>query len=361
MDKKPICFINPLITFRRLSNSGLFKASLSIPLIAFLMLIGLTSHRPIEWKRYSISGKAQGTTYSIVYYGRDSVITKEMIDLKLMKLDSSLSLYKTYSHINQFNNSTKGIALDKYLLPVIKKSIATYKETNGLFDITVYPLVEAWGFGAKKTMAIPDSATVRSLCNCVNNDLIELKGNYLIKKKSCVKIDLDGIAQGFSVDKLATLLEQYEIKDYVIELGGEIRVKGRKQPSEEKFKIGIESPVADEFEQHPLQKIITLDKGAITTSGSYRKFHESNGKKITHLINPKTGYPQDNELISVTVYANDAITADAYDNALMLMGLKQALAFVEKRKDLCAYFIYKNKNGVIADTASSTFFKLKNP
>lgn len=360
MNIKLIYNINSLIAFRRFLNSGVLGTTLFISLIVFFILIGLTSHRPIEWKRYSIAGRAQGTTYSIVYYGKDSVISKEMIDLKLTKLDSSFSLYKTYSHINQFNNSSKGIALDKYLLPVIKKSIATYKETNGLFDITVYPLVEAWGFGAKKTMAIPDSSTVRSLHSCVNNNLIELKENYLHKKKDCVKIDLDGIAQGFSVDELAALLEQYGIKDYVVELGGEIRVKGRKQPSGEKFKIGIESPAKDEFGQHSLQKIIELDQGAITTSGNYRKFHESNGKKITHLINPKTGYPQNNELISVTVYANDAITADAYDNALMLMGLKQALTFVEKRKNLSAYFIYKNKDGTIADTASAAFFKLKN-
>lgn len=353
MDKKLIYNIDFFMAFRRLSNSG--------PLFFSLILLGLTSHRPIDWKRYNIIGKAQGTTYSIVYYGKDSTITKEMIDLQLMKLDSSLSLYKTYSHINQFNNSTKGIILDKYLLPVIKKSIITNKDTNGLFDITVYPLVEAWGFGVKKTATAPNSSTIRSLRDCVNNNLIELKGNYLHKKKDCVKIDLDGIAQGYSVDELAALLEQYDVTNYMVELGGEIRVKGRKQPSGEKFKIGIESPAEDEFGHHSLQKIITLDKGAITTSGSYRKFYESNGQKITHLINPKTGYPQKNELISVTVYAKDAITADAYDNALMLMGLKRALAFVEKRRDLAAYFIYRNKNGAVADTASSVFLRLKNP
>jgi thiamine biosynthesis lipoprotein len=355
MGKNLIYNANFIIDFRCLLNSAI------LGLIILLILTSLTSHHPIEWKRYRIAGTAQGTTYSIIYYGKDSVVTKGMIDLMLMKLDSSLSLYKPYSRINQFNNSTKGVSLDKHLLAVIKKSIATYKETNGLFDITVYPLIEAWGFGVKKTTGIPDSLTVCSLRNCVSTNLIELKGNYLHKKKPHIKIDLNGIAQGYSVDVLAALLEQYGIKNYVVELGGEIRVKGRKQPSREKMKIGIESPLEDEFEQHPLQKIIELDKGAITTSGSYRKFYESDGQKITHLINPKTGYPHKNELISVTVYAKDAITADAYDNALMLMGLKKALAFVEKRKDLAAYFIYKDKNGTIADTASARFLKFKNP
>lgn len=330
-------------------------------LILLLFLVFLAAHRPIEWKRYNIIGTAQGTTYSISYYGEDSVVTKSVINSVLMSLDSSLSLYKSYSRINQFNHSTNGILLDHHLLQVVKKSIATYKATNGLFDITVQPLVQAWGFGVTKTNTVPDATAIKNLLSCVNTKLLRLKRNRLIKTMPCVQIDLNGIAQGYSVDVLAALLEKNGVKNYIVELGGEIRVKGRKQPSGEKMKIGIESPNEDAFENHPLQKIIELDAGAITTSGSYRKYYESKGEKITHLINPKTGYPHKNELISVTVYAKDAMTADAYDNALMLMGLKQALAFIERRKDLAAYFIYKNANGNIADTASSAFLKLMNP
>ncbi|MEJ8842589.1 FAD:protein FMN transferase [Lacibacter sp. H375] len=327
-------------------------------LILLLFIVVFGSHRTVEWKRFAIAGTAQGTTYSIIYYNNDSVVTKALIDLELMKLDSSLSLYKPYSHINQFNNSVKGIRLDKHLLQVVEKSIATYNETNGLFDITVQPLVHAWGFGVTKTTTVPDEATIKTILPCVNTKLLQLKGSKLSKAKPCVKIDLNGIAQGYSVDMLAALLEKYGVKNYVVELGGEIRVKGRKQPSGEKMKIGIESPNEDAFENHPLQKVIELDAGAITTSGSYRKYYESKGQKITHLINPKTGYPQKNELISVTVFAKNAITADAFDNALMLMGLTQALEFVERRKDLAAYFVYKNADGNIADTASSAFLKL---
>jgi thiamine biosynthesis lipoprotein len=327
-------------------------------LILLLFIVVLGAHRSVEWKRYTITGTAQGTTYSISYYAEDSIVTKSVIDSVLMSLDSSLSLYKPYSRINQFNNSAKGINIDNHLLQVVKKSIDTYNATNGLFDITVQPLVQAWGFGVAKTNTVPDATTIKNILSCVNTKLLRLKGNRLSKAKPCVKIDLNGIAQGYSVDVLAALLEKHGIKNYIVELGGEIKVKGRKQPSGEKMKIGIESPNEDAFENHPLQKIIELDGGAITTSGSYRKYYESKGEKITHLINPKTGYPHKNELISVTVYAKDAMTADAYDNALMLMGLKKALAFVEKRKDLAAYFVYMNANGNIADTASSAFLKL---
>lgn len=328
-------------------------------LLLFIVVFG--ANNSVEWKRYVISGTAQGTTYSIIYYAEDSTVTKSVIDAVLMSLDSSLSLYKPYSRINQFNNSAKGIILDKHLLQVVKKSIDTYKATNGLFDITVQPLVQAWGFGVTKTTTVPDAATIKNILPCVNTKLLQLKGNRLSKAKPCVKIDLNGIAQGYSVDVLATLLEKNGVKNYIVELGGEIRIKGRKQPGGEKMKIGVESPNEDAFENHPLQKIVELDAGAVTTSGSYRKYYESKGQKITHLINPKTGYPQKNELISVTVYAKDAMTADAYDNALMLMGLKDALAFVERKKDLAAYFVYKNAKGSIADTASSAFLKLMNP
>lgn len=227
-----------------------------------------------------------------------------------------------------------------------------------MFDITVQPLVQAWGFSAKPVKKYPDSAKVRSLLQCIGTDKIKLEGRRLIKTKPCITIDADGIAQGYSVDVVANFLEQQHITDYVVEIGGEIRIKGRKKPGNEKMKIGIEAPGDYVFESPVIQKIIVIDEGAVTTSGNYRKYHESNGKKFSHTIDPRTGYPTKNELISVTVFARDAITADAYDNVLMTLGLKKALIFTEERKDIAAYFIYKTPNGTIADTASSRFYGL---
>ena len=136
-------------------------------------------------------------------------------------------------------------------------------------------------------------------------------------------IDVNGIAQGYSVDMLANLMEAYGINNYVVELGGEIRVKGRK-PGNEKMKVGIESPVSAERDLGMMQRVLVIDSGAITTSGNYRRYYESEGKKISHLLDPKTGYSISNELIAVTVFAEDAITADGYDNALMVMGLNKS-------------------------------------
>jgi thiamine biosynthesis lipoprotein len=295
-------------------------------------------HQP-AWRKIQITGKAQGTSYHITWYARDSTFGQQQIDSILAKIDTSLSIYNPQSLISKFNNSGKGVVMDAHLHTVFNKSMYTYRQTGGIFDITVQPLVQAWGFGPQKVNSLPDSATIKSLKTCVSSINLYTKGNTLLKKKPCTRIDVNGIAQGYSVDVIAGFLEAHGIQNYLVELGGEIRVKGFKQPGGEKMKIGIEAPGEDDFQLSMISKVIAADRGAITTSGSYRKFYESEGKKITHIIDPRTGYPTQNELISVTVYASDAITADAFDNALMVMGLKKALQFVERRKDLAAHFI----------------------
>lgn len=326
---------------------------LLLPLIFFR---GLNGPGP-EIQKIQLSGSAQGTTWHITYYATDSVVQKKQVDSVLSQLDSALSIYKPWSLVSRFNASKKGIAVDHHLAAVVKKSIEAWEQSAGVFDITIQPLVAAWGFSAKHVKRFPDSARVRSLLKCTGTDKIKLEGSRLMKTKSCITIDVDGIAQGYSVDVLAGFLEQNNIASYIVEIGGEIRVKGKK-PGNEKMKIGIEAPGDYVFESPVMQKIISIDEGAVTTSGSYRKFHESNGKKFSHIIDPKTGYPTQNDLVSVTVFAPDAITADAYDNVMMAMGLQKALAFAEQREDLAAYFIYKTTNGSIADTASSRFYRL---
>jgi FAD:protein FMN transferase len=307
-------------------------------------------------RKIALAGSAQGTTYHITYYAADSIVIKSQVDSILQKIDSSLSLYKSYSLINRFNNSAGGIIVDEHFEKVINKALDTYDQTNGFFDITVYPLTDAWGFGPVKRNAMPDDTTIRELLPCVDSRLLYWQGKKLAKKKSCVKLDANGIAQGYSVDVLANFIEQHGIRDYLVELGGEIRVSGRKLPGNEKMSVGIEAP-GDDLAKPVMQKVIWLDQGAITTSGNYRRYYESNGRRISHLLDAHTGYPVQNELISVTVFAKDAMTADAYDNALMGMGLEQALKFVEGRQDLAAYFIYRKADSAIADTMSSRFYR----
>jgi len=325
--------------------------------IIILSLVSFTGKEP-EFKTFRISGFAQGTSYHILYYASDQRITREQSDSIFTRIDSSLSIYKPYSVISQFNRSQSGVTADRMLREVVWKSIEINKKTKGAFDITVQPLVQAWGFGASRIITLPDSAKVDSLLKCVGTDQIRFKGEQLIKDNPCVAIDVNGIAQGYSVDLLAEFLESKGIQNYLVELGGEIRIKGRKQPSGEQMTVGIESPGDDSSSTLPVIRTIQLDEGAVTTSGNYRKFYQNGSKRITHLIDPKTGYPIDNEMISVTVVAKDAMTADAYDNALMNMGLEKAMKFIKKQKNLHAYFIYHKPDGSVVDTASAGFFRI---
>jgi len=308
-------------------------------------------------RKINIAGRAQGTTYSIMYYAADSIITKGSIDSLLNRVDASLSIYKTGSLINNFNASKKGALIDAHLYRVVSKSIEISQQTKGLFDITVMPLTQIWGFGTKSRKTTPTEDEIKKILPCVGSQHLHLEPEFLAKDHECTMIDVNGIAQGYSVDLLADLLESYRVVNYIIELGGEIRVKGRK-PGNEMMKIGIESPATNEMEAGIFKRILVVDSGAITTSGNYRKFYESKGKIVTHLFNPRTGYSIDNELIAATVFAPDAMTADGYDNALMNMGLSGALKFIEAQRTLSAYFIYRDKSGTIRDTASSRFKRL---
>ncbi|WEK35869.1 MAG: FAD:protein FMN transferase [Candidatus Pseudobacter hemicellulosilyticus] len=325
-----------------------------------LFLMPLLGAGPQQTLRpFHLSGKAQGTTWQLTYYAADSLVShQEIMDL-LDQLDSSLSIYKPWSLINRFNGSDTGVIMDKHLRTVVVAALDTWRQTEGIFDVTILPLVQAWGFGTKELNTMPDSLTILALKACVDSRYLSIEGNWLKKAKPCVKIDVNGIAQGYSVDEMASLLQQKGIRDYLVELGGELRVKGRRQPSGEPMTVGIEAPAKYDFEPRSLRKIIQItDSSAITTSGSYRKFVESNGKKISHILDPRTGYSAQNELISVTVLAPTAFMADAFDNALMAMGLEKALAFTEAHPLLAAYCIYRKKDGSIADTASSRFYAI---
>lgn len=334
-------------------HSGFF-----IFILAILGNLSMTSDTHRITRAIQLSGLAQGTTWHASYFYSDSAVTQNQVDSILKVIDSSLSLYKPYSTIVAFNKSITGLKIDKHFRNVVEKSLDTYRRTGGLSDITVGALVDAWGFSAHPDSKIPSDSLLKKLLPCVGSGNILIRNDSLIKLKPCVRIDVNGIAQGYSVDVIASFFESRGIANYIIELGGELRVKGKKQPGDLPFRIGIESPSGDDFSLPPMQQIISLDSGAITTSGNYRKYHESKGKRYSHIINPSTGKSADNEMISATVYAADAITADAYDNALMLMGANNAIKFIEKRIDLAAFIIYKRKDGTLADTASTRFRKL---
>ncbi|MEJ5961999.1 FAD:protein FMN transferase [Pedobacter immunditicola] len=310
-----------------------------------------------DQEEYTINGYAQGTSYTIKYYAENPVISKAAVDSILTDIDSSMSLYQPNSLINEFNASKEGVVLDAQFKAVISKAFEVYKDTQGKFDVTVGPLVQAWGFGSKPITEFPDSLTIRKLLNIVGMDGIELNGNFLKKRLPGIQVDLNGIAQGYSVDVVADYLCSLGITSFVVEIGGELRVKGLK-PDGSRRRIGIEGPALTPLAEPQIRHIINITDGAVTTSGNYRKWIQKGAKKIAHLIDPSTGYPLDNQLISVTIYAKDAISADGYDNAVMAMDVKEAIRFIESRGDMEAYLIYHQEDGKIADTLTKGFKKM---
>jgi thiamine biosynthesis lipoprotein len=312
---------------------------------------------PFTPKAYHIDGRAQGTTFSILYYAESNIVSKHEIDSIFNEIDHSLSIYKPNTLISEFNKSSTGIVMDKHFRKVVLKSIEIFKKSAGAFDITIYPLVQIWGFGTEKVASFPDSASIASSMRCVGSEKIKVKGKRLIKSEPCVKINVNAIAPGYTSDLISTFLEKKGIKTYVVEVGGEIRVKGKK-PDGNYMSVGIEGPSQDSLDGPLMQHIIQMKEGAITTSGNSRQYREEGGKKASHLLDARTGYPLTNELISVTVIAKDAMTADGYDNVLMVLGLEEAFRFVKKQKNMEAYFIYHKADGSVADTATVGFYRL---
>ncbi|MGX5857553.1 FAD:protein FMN transferase [Dyadobacter jiangsuensis] len=321
-----------------------------------VMCFVMSALRPSAVPRtYRITGQAQGTTYAITWYANLKSVTQAQIDSIFKSLDASLSIYQPGSLISRFNESETGIEMDRHLAHVVEKSMQIYRETGGLSDITVLPLVRAWGFGVKAADAMPDSAAIRLLMPCVGADKLKIEGSRLVKAVPCVQIDVNGIAQGYSVDVLARFLEAHGIGNYMVEVGGEIRIKGRKLPGKEPMKIGIETPSTTEFDAPEIREVVTVGDGAITTSGSYRKFRESGGLRLSHIIDPKTGFPVQREIISATVVAPEAITADGFDNALLAAGIDGAFEILRTHPRMEAYLIYRKQDGTVADTASAGF------
>lgn len=286
-----------------------------------------------------IEGDAQGTTYHISYLSEVGINHKTAIDSLLKEIDSSMSTWLPASLISRINNNDNNVLVDQYFIEVFKKSIEVSEKTDGIFDVTIGPLVNSWGFGTIEKKH-SDSKKIDSLRQFVGYKMLKLEGKKIIKAKPEIKLDFNAIAQGYTVDVLANYLESKGIENYLVEVGGELKAKGKKET--EFWKVGIDKPNEKESSVRELEAVISLENKALATSGNYRKFYEEDGQKFSHIINPKTGYPAKQNLLSATVIAKDCITADAYATAFMIMGLEKSIQFLENNKDLKleVYFIY---------------------
>jgi thiamine biosynthesis lipoprotein len=268
---------------------------------------------------------------------------KKEIDSILHDFDLSVSTYNPNSIISKINTNLKNVTLDTYFTTCFKKAKEVWKNTNGAFDPTVFPLVNAWGFGPGKKQKI-EPQRIDSILKFVGFNLIQLKGNKIIKKDKRVALDFNAFAQGYSVDVISEYLNSMGITSYVVEIGGEVFAKG-KMSNGKSWEIGIEKPLDNKSSENPTLLNVKLDGLAIATSGNYRKYTIENGVKYAHHIDPKTGYPTKNNLLSVSIISKQCITSDANATGVLVMGLEKAKLFLNKHPELDAFLIYSDENG----------------
>jgi thiamine biosynthesis lipoprotein len=291
-----------------------------------------------------ISGFAQGTTYNITYENSKGEDYSSDIDSILKAFDKSLSIYDSTSIISRINNDDPTVEADDWFIEVFNKSAEVNTVSGGAFDITVGPVVKAWGF-ANGPVAKHDTAHIDSLLQYVGMDKVRMDGRKVIKKSPGVKIDVNAIAQGYSVDVVCHFFDKKGIKNYLVEIGGEVRGKGTNAKNNF-WRIGIDKPSDGNMDPgKDLEAIIEIDNKALATSGNYRKFFVEDGIKYSHTIDPKTGFPARNTLLSATVVCNDCITADAYATAFMVVGIDKSKELLKKLPGIEVYFVYSDPHG----------------
>lgn len=282
-----------------------------------------------------------GTSYHISYQC-DSDLSAG-IKAELMKVDQSLSPFNKESIITAINEN-KDVEVDSMFLDVYNLAMQISEDTDGAFDITVAPLVNAWGFGFKQGMEL-SSNQVDSLRQIVGYQKVSLEDGRVKKQDPRVMLDCSAIAKGYGCDMVARFLRGRGIKNFMVEIGGEVVTCGL-NPDRLPWKVGVTKPSDDSLStSHELQTILNVTDKAMATSGNYRNFYYKGGKKYAHTIDPKTGYPVQHNILSATVLAKSCAEADAYATSFMVMGLEKAQKVMERHPELMAYIIYSDQNG----------------
>lgn len=280
-------------------------------------------------------GLVFGTVYKITYQHADDL--QNEIKEAMLEVDNSLSPYNPNSIITRINHN-QDTTLNEHFTHVFELAQQISAETEGAFDITVAPLVNAWGFGFKHSIDIQPSV-IDSLRQFIGYQKIKLVDGKMVKEDPRLMLDCSAIAKGYGVDRVARLLDKKGVQHYMVDIGGEVVVKG-KNSRMKTWRIGINKPVEDSLSiNQELQTILEVSGVGMATSGNYRKFYYKDGKRYAHTIDPRLGTPIQHNILSATVLAKDCTTADAYATAFMVMGLEKAKAFCEQHPELNAYLI----------------------
>jgi len=304
-------------------------------LVAATVVIVTRNHKKNIYR--TETGLVFGTIYNVTYQSTRPLTAE--IKETMRQIDYALSMFNDSSTISRVNRN-EPVAYDPLFAKVVKRSLEISEDYRTGASTTVAPLVNAWGFGFK-SQQFPDSAMVDSLRQVVGYQKITLTPKGEVRKADPrVMLDCSAIAKGFAVDAVAQTLQQQGVANLMVDIGGEVYVKGQ-NPKLQDWRIGINKPEDDSLSvNRELQAVIRISRGAMATSGNYRNFYYKDGKKYAHTIDPHTGYPVQHSILSATVVADDCMTADAYATSFMVMGLERAEAFVRSHKRLQAFFIY---------------------
>jgi thiamine biosynthesis lipoprotein len=309
-----------------------------------------------EKKFLTDTGRAFGTYYKIVYESPDGESLESEIREVLHAFDLSLSVFNDSSIISRINRNDSTVVVDDYFRTVFETGQRVSEISNGAFDMTVAPLVNAWGFGFSREDNVTPKL-IDSLLKNVGYEKIRLEGDRVIKDNPAVMLDASAIAKGYACDIVAAFLDSREIENYMVEIGGEVVVKGRNE-KKMPWAIGITKPMDETtMMRTELQNIVYMESGGRATSGNYRQYYYKDGKKYAHTIDPHTGYPTGNSLLSATVIAPNCMLADAYATAFMVLGLEHSLLLADYMPDIEAYFIYSDSRYSLAEKYTDGFKK----
>ena len=323
-----------------------------IALLLLLLTAGCLPQKADKLTYHLSSGQRFHTSYHIKYeYSRT---LDEEIDEELDKFEYALNPFKENTIITRVNRN-EPVELDSFFIDVFNKSMEVSAMTDGQFDITASPLINAWGFGFKNMDNVTPEQ-IDSIREFVGYEKIYIDEQGQIQKTDPrVEINPSAISKGYSVDVVAALFDRMDVKNYMIEIGGEIRARGINDKGE-CWRIGIDKPVDDSSGmQHELQAVLSLCDKALATSGNYRNYYVKDGKKYAHTIDSKTGYPSEQDLLSVTVLADDCMTADAYATAFMAMGIRESIRVGEQIPGLHYYLFYAETDSTIGVIHSEGF------
>lgn len=313
--------------------------------IPFLLFLIIGSVYVISTQKQTPFQKEEGTVFGTFYhvtYQCDSSLQHE-IAAELQKVDASLSPFNKNSVISRINRN-EDMRPDSMFTEVFNLSRLISMNTDGAFDITVAPLVNAWGFGFKNSQNVTKEL-IDSLLQFVGYEKVRIENGFVVKDDPRIILDCSAVAKGYGSDAVAHLFDRKGIKNYMIEIGGELVVKGM-SPKNQKWNVGIQKPTDDTLHlQNELQTILKITNRAMATSGNYRNFYYKDGKKYAHTIDPKSGYPVQHSILSSTILAKNCATADAYATAFMVMGLDSAKNVLKRHPEIDAYFIYSDEKG----------------